>query len=155
MKSLVFSISDTRTNENDESGDLLKKLLENEGISVLDKIIIKDDKKSIVEEFKKAISQKVDLIITTGGTGFSRRDVTPEATLEVIERRATGLEILLINHSLTKTKNAALSRLVCGLRDDTLIINLPGSKNAVMENMEVLAPLFPHAFRMMEGKKHE
>ncbi|VDN07476.1 unnamed protein product, partial [Thelazia callipaeda] len=99
----------------------------------------------------------LDVIIATGGTGFSKRDVTPEATLEIIEKRCGGLETALHLRSLKATPFAALSRLCAGISGSTLIINVPGSPAAVKECFEVLEPLLPHAAQLLddEGTKEQ
>jgi molybdopterin adenylyltransferase len=97
----------------------------------------------------------VDLIVTTGGTGPAPRDVTPEATLAIIEREMPGLAELLRFEGVKRTPLAVLSRGVAGIRKDTLIINLAGSPKAVREGMEILAPVLPHALQMLKGQNLE
>lgn len=96
---------------------------------------------------------KIDIIFTTGGTGFSNRDVTPEATKRVIDREAPQLANLMFMESLKKTKYAVLSRAVCGIRNQTIIINFPGSKNAVQENFDFIRDIIPHAVHLIWDDK--
>jgi molybdopterin adenylyltransferase len=97
----------------------------------------------------------VDLILTTGGTGFSVRDVTPEATLDVVERLAPGIAEVMRLESLKKTPKAMLSRAVAGIRGRTLIINLPGSPKAVRECLEAIFPALPHGIQILKGEAAE
>jgi len=97
---------------------------------------------------------KVNVVITTGGTGFSGRDVTPEATGQVIEKLIPGLPELMRAEGLKKTKKAVLSRGIAGIRRNTLIINLPGSPKAVRESLEAILDLIPHSLEMLKGGKH-
>ena len=94
-------------------------------------------------------SGDVDLILTTGGTGFAIRDVTPEATLGVVDRLAPGLAEAMRAHGLSKTSHAMLSRAVAGIRGSTLIVNLPGSPKGARENLEVILPVLPHAVQVL------
>ena len=99
--------------------------------------------------------KKLDLILTTGGTGVSPRDVTPEATREVIEKELPGMSEAMRAESLKKTPNAMISRAVCGIRKRSLIINLPGSPKAVRENLAVLLPALSHAIEKIKGSQEE
>ncbi len=98
---------------------------------------------------------KADLVLTTGGTGLSSRDVTPEATGEVVEKEIPGFAELMRQKSFEITPMAILSRAIAGIRGKSLIINLPGSPKAVNECLEIILPLVPHALEMIEGKGHE
>jgi molybdopterin adenylyltransferase len=93
----------------------------------------------------------LDLILTTGGTGFARRDVTPEATLDVIERNAPGLAEMMRSESFVSTRHAMLSRAVTGIRGNTLIVNLPGSPRGAVENLAIILPVLPHALELLRG----
>ncbi len=156
IKAIVVTVSDTRHKDNDISGVNLVGLLIGMGAEVVDKIIISDD----FETLRKVLyglteRDDVNLIITTGGTGFAERDNTPEATRAVIEREAPGLAEAMRFESLKKTPTAMLSRGVCGIRNNTLIINLPGSPKGTVECFEVVKPVLPHAINLLAGNtKH-
>lgn len=109
------------------------------------------DEKGLIKEKLIEYSNKVDLILTTGGTGPAPRDVTPDATLEVIDREVPGLAEVMRMEGLKKTKRAVLSRAVAGIRGSSLIINLPGSPKAVRENLEVILDVIPHAVEKIKG----
>lgn len=140
----------------DESGPHLARLLHQGRWAVLDPEVVPDEQERIAEVLRRlADEERADVILTTGGTGFSRRDVTPEATLAVVERRAPGLAEAVRAEGMKKTPNACLSRAEAGLRGRTLIINLPGSLKAVREGMDFLLPILPHALAMMRGGGHD
>jgi molybdopterin adenylyltransferase len=120
------------------------------GAEVTDKIIVSDDLNGLIEILKTQ-SKRANLIITTGGTGFSPRDNTPEATRQVIEREAQGLAEAIRLETSKKTPTAILSRGVCGIRGNCLIINFPGSPKAVRECFDVIKPVLPHAINLLEG----
>jgi molybdenum cofactor synthesis domain-containing protein len=148
----VISISDTRTEKDDLSGAELINLFGEIGAYVHDKVITSDD----IEEIKLALlahsdRDDVDLIITTGGTGLSPRDNTPEATLAVIEREAPGIAEAMRRDTSNQTPLAMLSRGVCGMRGRVLIINLPGSPKAVAECFEVIRSVIRHAIEQAKG----
>jgi len=113
---------------------------------------VPDDKAAIVGALNRCSDQeKVALAVTTGGTGVSPRDVTPEATLEVVQRLVPGMAEAMRAASLAKTPHAMLSRGVVGIRNATLIVNLPGSPAGAMENLEVILPAIPHALAKIQG----
>ncbi len=135
----------------DTSGPYIKSFLEQLGFDVVDQIIISDDLEIIEKSLLHyADSVHVDLIITTGGTGFSPRDNTPEATLKVIKRIVPGIPEMLRAESYLVTKKAYLSRGVAGIRNRTLIINLPGSLKAVKEQLEWLDNVFDHGLKILK-----
>ncbi len=135
----------------DESGPLLKELLQPWG-DVIAYEILPDERDLIARTLRRmADQQKVDLIFTTGGTGFSPRDVTPEATLDVIERPIPGIPEAMRAAGMAKTPMAMLSRGVAGIRGKTLIINLPGSPKGVKESIQVLFPVLEHALEIARG----
>ena len=134
----------------DLSGPLLEELVEAQGWQVGEFKIIPDEQGEIKELLILwSDSGKVDVILTSGGTGFTPRDVTPEATLDVIERRAPGLVEAIRAESLKITPHAMLSRAEAGIRGNTLIINFPGSPKAVKENFDIVMPVLPHAVKLL------
>ena len=153
IKALVVSISDTRREEDDVSGVTLVGLLIAMGVEVHEKVIVSDDLEDIRNTLYVASEREdVDLIITTGGTGFADRDNTPEATHAVIEREAPGIAEAIRRETAKNTPLAMLSRSVCGIRNRTLIINLPGSPKAVKECFEVIEPVLQHAINLIKGE---
>jgi molybdopterin adenylyltransferase len=134
----------------DASGPALEKVAQEQGWQVVKRLTIPDDFQSIkaaLVEWTRAGS--MDVILTTGGTGFSPRDITPEATTAVIERPTPGIAEAMRSASLKVTPHAMLSRGTAGIRGRTLIVNLPGSPKAAVENLEVLTPVLPHAVELM------
>lgn len=139
----------------DMSGPAIEEMVAGTG-RVVAKTIVPDDRKMIASQLGEWADQnKVDLILTTGGTGFSPRDVTPEATMDVIERSAPGIPEAIRARSLQITDRAMLSRAVAGIRGQTLIINLPGSPGSVRECLAVVLPVLPHALDILSGRGGE
>jgi len=138
----------------DVSGLLIKDMLKGIGAEVKHYEILPDEKKLIKEKLI-TYSKEVDLILTTGGTGLSPRDVTPEATLEVIDRQVPGIVEAMRSEGLKKTSRAMLSRAVAGVKGRSLIINLPGSPKAVEENLAVILDVIPHAIEKIKGDPSE
>ena len=123
---------------------------------VVERLILPDDEETISSRLKQlADKNAIDLILTSGGTGLSPRDVTPEATLKVIDRPAPGFVEAMRAAGLAKTPHAMLSRAAAGVRGRTLIINLPGSPRAVQENLSVILPALPHALETVSGRGGE
>jgi len=140
----------------DKSGPLLGELLTRLGFEVVFSTIVPDEREQIAALLcELADVRGITLVVTTGGTGAAPRDVTPEATKEVIEREMPGLAELIRLEGYKKTPFAVLSRGVAGIRKGTLIINLAGSPKAVEEGMEILAPVLPHALQMLRGENLE
>lgn len=150
----ILTISDrsARGDRKDSSGPELVRLVQAEGWSVTKQSLLPDDEAAIRDLLVSwADSVEMDVILTTGGTGFSARDVTPEATRAVIEREAPGLAEAMRAASLKITPHAMLSRIVTGIRKRTLIINLPGSPAGAAENLQVVIPVLPHAVQLLRG----
>jgi molybdopterin adenylyltransferase len=150
IRAIAISISDTRNDSNDISGDILVECLKEIGAKNIEKVIISDDFENLVSTLKTH-SEKANLIITTGGTGFAPRDNTPEATLKVIEKEAPGFSEAMRFESSKKTPRAMLSRGVCGICGSCLIINLPGSPKGVRECFDVIKDVLPHAIDQISG----
>lgn len=147
---LTLSDRSSRGERADSSGPALASLIETEGWSLVKHEILPDDETSIREILASwADGGELDVILTTGGTGFSPRDVTPEATRAVIDREAAGLSEAMRAASLKVTPHAMLSRIVTGIRARTLIVNLPGSPRGAVENLQVIMPVLPHAIQLL------
>lgn len=150
----IITISDrsSRGERSDLSGPALQQQVLAQGWEVAQMEIIPDDFQAIQQcLITWADSGHLDLILTTGGTGFTPRDITPEATLAVIDRVAPGLAEAMRAASLQITPHAMLSRAVAGMRDRTLIVNLPGSPKAATENLAVVLPVLPHAVQLLQN----
>ena len=137
----------------DESGPLIGSILTENGYDVVETILIPDDEDILKKELIRLADQRqVNLVMTTGGTGFSPRDITPEATEAVCERMTPGISEAIRAYSMTKTPRAMLSRAVSGIRGTTLIINLPGSPKAVRESMEFIMSSLKHGLEILNGR---
>jgi molybdenum cofactor synthesis domain-containing protein len=153
IKAVVITVSDSRGEKDDVSGVTLVGLLLAAGAEVVDKIIVSDDTEKIAEMLQaQAARDDVNLILTTGGTGLAPRDNTPEATRAVIEREVPGMAEAMRVGTLKNTPLAMLSRGVCGTLRDSLIVNLPGSPNAVRECFDIIKPALAHAVNLLAGK---
>jgi len=154
----VLTISDkgSRGERYDESGTVVRECLAPLGIRWAGYDVVPDEREVILAKLKEwADEAGLDLIITTGGTGLSPRDVTPEATLAIVDRLVPGFAEAMRAEGLKKTPLAMLSRAVAGIRKNTLIINLPGSPKAVAECLEVILPALPHAIETLRGEAAE
>ena len=154
MKAAILTLSDkgSRGERVDASGPALSAWLAERGVETARTEIIPDEAELITAKLVEwADSGAFDLILTTGGTGVSPRDVTPDATMKVLDRLIPGFAEVMRMKSLLKTPNAMISRAVAGVRGQTLIINLPGSPKGAVENLEAVWPAVPHAVEKIQG----
>ncbi len=154
LRVAILTVSDrsARGQREDLSGPALAQAAQGYGWEVVHTAILPDDLPTLRDTLARwADSDAYDVILTTGGTGFAPRDVTPEATLAVVERQAPGLAEAMRAASLQITPHAMLSRAVAGIRGSTLIVNLPGSPKAATENLAVIAPVLPHAVQLLHN----
>ncbi len=156
FRAAVLTVSDRAYSgeRKDESGPAICRILEKKGYVVEALSVVADE----AEQIEKALlgfadTDKVDLVLTTGGTGFSPRDITPEVTMQLAHRNAPGISEAIRAFSLTKTKHAMLSRGVSVIRNSTLIINLPGSPRSCEESLEVIMDALPHGLGILNGLK--
>jgi molybdenum cofactor synthesis domain-containing protein len=150
----ILTISDkgSRGEREDTSGPQLRVMLNEHGFSVVAYTIVPDDIAAIQETLRAwADEDRIDLILSTGGTGVSPSDLTPEATKAILDREIPGIGEAMRQASLQKTPNAILSRGISGIRKQSLIINLPGSRKAAMENLEAVLPALQHAIYKIQG----
>jgi len=154
----ILTVSDKgyKGEREDISGNVIERKIKEIGYELVDYRIVPDDR----EKIKDAIidfsdRKKVDLILTTGGTGFSPRDVTPEATKEIVEKETPGISEVIRSESHKITPHAMLSRGYSGIRGSTLIINLPGSPKAVEESLEIIIPALNHGIEVLKGEAFE
>ncbi len=152
----VITLSDraSRAEREDLSGPLIRQRLEQRGLRCKQYLVLPDEKEALRKTLE-ALSEEVDLILTTGGTGLSPRDITPDVTLEVIERQVPGIAEAMRLEGLKKTPHAMLSRAVAGVRGKCLIINLPGSPRAVEESLQVIEAVLEHAIEKIKGSERE
>ena len=158
FKTAVLTLSDKGAagEREDKSGPLIREIIEKENYLVVDQRVLPDEQKNIEETLIHLCDRlKVDLILTTGGTGFSLRDRTPEATMAVADRMAPGIAEAIRAYSMQITDRAMLSRGVSALRGQTLIINLPGSPKAVKESLDCILPALPHGLEILKGSASE
>jgi molybdopterin adenylyltransferase len=153
VKAAVLTVSDgvASGEREDESGDLLSELLASEGYEVVRRVV-PDERDAIASELRSLVGE-ARLVLTTGGTGVAPRDVTPEATADVIDREAPGIAEALRADSIAKTPHGLLSRGAAGVAGTALIVNLPGSPGGCRDGFSILRPALPHALELLAGQE--
>lgn len=151
----IITVSDkgSRGERMDESGPAIREIVENAGWKVLDYILVPDERDRIQSEIIRMVDrERLDIVLTTGGTGLSPRDITPEATKGVIEKEIPGLAEAMRIKTMDSTPTAILSRAVAGTRGTSIIVNLPGSVKAVKENLNIILQVLPHGLEILQGR---
>jgi molybdenum cofactor synthesis domain-containing protein len=154
IRTAIITLSDkgAKGEREDESGRAIREIVAVIGSDVRHYAVLPDERQLITAELSRlADSGEIDLILTTGGTGVAPRDVTPEATREILDRELPGMAEAMRAESLRKTPHAMISRAIAGIRKQTLIVNLPGSPRAVRENLAVILPALQHAIEKIKG----
>jgi molybdopterin adenylyltransferase len=153
MKAAVLTVSDgvDMGRRDDASGDLLEELLRGEGYEVVRRVV--PDERDAIAEAIEELSGEAQIVLTTGGTGLGPRDVTPEATMTVLERSAPGISEAIRADSISKTPHGLLSRGLAGIRGKTLVVNLPGSTGGCRDGFAVLQPALDHALRLLSDEE--
>lgn len=157
-RAAIITLSDkgARGEREDVSGQVIADLLQEAGYEVVKRLLLSDDRQGLTDALIAICdAHEADLILTTGGTGFSRRDNAPEATMDAVERPVPGIAEAMRLNSLQFTPRGMLSRAASGIRKDTLIINLPGSPKAVRENLEYVLPTLSHGIAILVGDAAE
>jgi len=157
IKVAILTVSDSCAagDRQDVSGKVIEDLVTSNGFHVAETGIVRDELEAIAGRLTYLVDRTdTDLVLTTGGTGLGPRDVTPEATRSVCEKLVPGLAELIRMHGYYKTRRAVLSRAVVGIRNKTLIVNLPGSSRGARQSLELILELLPHALDMIHGKGH-
>lgn len=158
MKAIILTASDSgfQGKREDASGPLLCKMMKEAGYEIVRQILLPDDQEMLAQQMIEICdNNEADILLTTGGTGFSVRDCMPEATMQVVERLVPGIPEAMRYYSLQITKRAMLSRAVAGIRKQTLIINLPGSPKAVEENLSFILSELKHGLDILKGSTNE
>jgi molybdenum cofactor synthesis domain len=155
MRAAILTSSDSgyKGQREDLSGPAIKEILEKNGYEVVYTVLLPDDRKMLSQEMARIADEHMaELLLTTGGTGFSPRDCMPEATADITERAVPGIPEAIRAYSMTITPRAMLSRAAAGIRKSTLIINLPGSPKAVRESLEYIMPALEHGLEILTGE---
>jgi molybdopterin adenylyltransferase len=157
MKVGILTVSDkgARGEREDRSGPAIREMMEAAGGEIVRAKVVPDEQDEIRAALIQWSDEGLDLILTTGGTGFSPRDWTPEATKAVLERETPGIAEAIRRAGMEKTPTAMLSRAAAGIRKSTLIVNLPGSEKAVRESLEAILPALPHGIEVLKGTASE
>jgi len=157
LTAAVIVCSDTISagQKEDRAGKAIIKKLEESDVVISDYIVIPDEKDIIIEKAMAYQKQGIDLIIYTGGTGMSKRDVTPEALLPILDRRIPGIEEAIRNYGQDRTPYSMLSRSIAGTLKNSLVLGLPGSTNGAKESMDAIFPSVLHIFRILKGARHD
>ena len=155
---VIITLSDkgARGEREDKSGPVIAEMVTEAGYEVVERMLLSDDRQELVDALTDICDHhRADLVLTTGGTGFSQRDNAPEATMEVVERNVPGIAEAMRVNGLKYTPRSMLSRAASGIRKYTLIINLPGSPRAVRENLEYILPVLDHGIAILVGDAAE
>ncbi len=156
INSIVIVLSDRASKgiREDKSGEILVNILKSNGFDVKEKVVIPDEKRELENLFKEYVNS-VDFIVTSGGTGITNRDITPDVTEKFIEKRLSGFEYAMVHYGLKHTPMAAISRAVAGINGNTFIINLPGNPKAIEENFIPLIPAIKHLFQKLKNQEED
>lgn len=157
LKAAVIVCSDTISagQKEDKAGKAIIEKLEESNVTISEYVVIPDEKEGIQDKAKNYVSQGIDIVIFTGGTGLSKRDVTPEALEDVIERKIPGIEEAIRSYGQNRTPYSMLSRSVAGTIANTLVLALPGSTNGAKESMDAIFPSVLHVFGILKGARHD
>ncbi|MDP6909735.1 MAG: molybdopterin-binding protein, partial [Flavobacteriales bacterium] len=157
LQAVVVVCSDTisKGKKEDRAGKAIMAKLEASNVKIADYLIIPDETEDIRSEINKAVNAGMDMVIFTGGTGLSKRDVTPEAIVPMLDREIPGIAEAVRNYGQDRTPYSMLSRTVSGVIGETLVLALPGSTNGAKESMDALFPALLHIFGILKGARHD